>query len=67
MVAHRRMQPVEEPPGLELQKQGLHLAVELVDTLVADLEVRHCWIWGHLGLQMWEAVASGALGEVPSA
>jgi hypothetical protein len=39
----------------------------LADTLVEDLEVLRCWTWGHLGLQTLEAVASEALGEVPSA
>jgi hypothetical protein len=56
---------VEEPPGLEGQKPGLHL---VVDTLVEDREVlRCCWPWGHLALQRLEVVASEALGEVPSA
>jgi hypothetical protein len=58
---------VEELPGLEGQRLGLHLVVDLADTLVEDLEVLRCWTWGHLGLQMLEAVASEALGEVPSA
>ena len=58
---------MEEPPGLECQKLGLHSVVDLVDTFVEGLEVLRCWTWGHLGLQMLEAVASEALGVVPSA
>lgn len=59
---------MEEPLGLEGQKPGLQLVVDLVDTFVEDQEVLCCcWTWGHLGLQTLEAVASEALVEVTSA